>query len=616
MPATWTFNRSFPSDVDMEVTQMEQFDNDEIGLGNSLVREVIQNSMDAKNSIEPVRVNFTIRELSELGTLKVKLLREILKPVEDHLVASGLPIPDDKSVRLLCVEDFNTSGLTGKFDEKDGENFSNFWRVMGKSQKKGEAGGRRGLGKLVFSAASKIRTFFGVTRRAGDNDLFAMGQVILKTHNIGPLKFKPHGFWHDDCWNDQEDLQLPTNDESEMENIRFVSGFKRTTESGFSILIPYLRDNITERVLIENVLENYYFSILSNQLVVNVNKTVIDTDSFEKVYKKSKHTKAAIPLDFISSVSKMLKLNSDAIRSNTIDLKKFPNNLFSKNDVEYLRDRYNKNEIIHVVVPIPLREKDENFDYKGEYNLFLRSLKNNRSAFKFFARGPITLLGERRQFNGNCQAGFIAETGKIAASFLGDAENPSHTQWNSNAELLRERWHAPQRPLKIMRDSLQELFNLVAKQEESKDNDVLSRFFSVHKPSNAKGSDFPKENLGQAEGKNSSSSVEQLGFKIIRIEKGLAIEPDGSLDVEKIPKKIRVEMAFSRKGGNALGNYEKLDFDLNDPTTIEYDCINGKCEVYESNVLDVEVNGKNFSLSVTLMDLNRDLFVKASVLNA
>lgn len=616
MPATWSFNRSYPSDVDMEVTQIEQFDNEEIKLGNSLVREVIQNSMDAHDKgAEPVEIHFSIRNLTELGTLKVKLLREMLKPIEDHLDVCGKSIPIDSSARLLCIEDFNTTGLTGKIDQKDGENFSNFWRVMGTSSKKGDAGGRRGLGKLVFSASSKIRTVFGVTRRKGDNDLLAMGQVILKTHFIDKLKYKPHGFWHDDIWEDQDDFQLPTTDETELENLQYISGFKRKRESGFSILIPYIRDNITERGLIDNVLENYYFSILSNQLVVKVNKTIINADTFERIYKKSKHTKATIPLDFVSSVSKLLKENKEVIRVNTVDLKNFPKNFLSNRDLASMRERYKNRELIHVVVPIMLREKTEegSIEYKGEYNLFLRSLRKNDSAFKFFARGPLTLIGERRFFNGSCQAGFIAETGNYAASFLGDAENPAHTHWDANAELLRERWHIGRpSPLKVMRNSLQELFNLVAKQEESKENDLLSKFFALSRKKSNQGPDGPVDESHIEVRPDPPASDQQVGFTIEWNEEGFTLKPDAQLDFEHISKKVRLEMAFDSIGGDALGKYDRLDFDLNDPSTIEYSCTGGKAHTIDSNVLDANVINSDFSITVTLKDFKRDLFVKTS----
>lgn len=614
MPATWSFNPSYPSDVDMEVTQMEQFDNDNIDIGSSLVREVIQNSMDAHKNTERVEVHFSIRDVTDARNYKVNLLHENLKPIEQHLVACGKSIPDDNPVRMLCIEDYNTTGLTGSIDKKDDKNFSKFWRASGTSEKKGKAGGRRGLGKVVFAASSKTRTFFGVTRRQGDDELLAMGQVILKTHSIGKRKYKPHGFWHEDCRTNTEDLQLPTSDEAEIDNLRYISGFKRTAESGLSIIIPYPRDNIKERNLIDNVLENYYFSILSNQLVVKVNKTVISVDTFENVYKKSTRTKSSIPLDFVSSVSSLLRFNQAPVRANTVDLKKFPKNLFSKSQIEKMRESYKSNEIIHVVVPIMLREKGQNFDYKGEYNLFLRSLKKNETAFNFFARGPILLPGERRQYGVNCHAGFIAQTGKIADSFLGDAENASHTKWDASADLLQDRWQDYREPLRVMRNSLGELFNLVAKQEESKDNDVLGKFFSIPRDRSRTGSEPPNDEQGIAENQYPSSSSPNLGFEILKHESGFTLVPQEANHPEKKLQVIRVEMAYNRVGGNALGHYNKLDFDLNDPSTIQAVCLNGEVEIIESNVLDIHPKHPEFSVNVTLADTYRDLFVRASVL--
>lgn len=611
MSATWSFNKSTPSDVEQEVTQIEQFDNDDIDLGNSLVREVIQNSMDARNGSGPVEVHFSIQDLSDLGTRKVEMLRDNLNPIQKHLEACKKSIPIDKKVRLLCIEDFNTKGLTGVFDRKDGDNFSNFWRVMGKSGKKGEAGGRRGLGKLVFSACSKIRAFYGVTRREDDECLFAMGHVILKTHTVDGTEYKPHGFWHNGRSRNKLELQLPTREDNDLQNLHFISKFKRTEQSGFSIIIPYIRDNITSRNLIDNVLENYYFPILSGQLTVRVDTTVINANTFNAVYKKSKNVRLAIPLDFITTVSDLLRSKEQEIRTNTVDIKRFPKNLFSKKQIASMKERFRNNEMIHVVLPIMLRENGSNFDYKGEYNLFLRSLRKNDQPFKFFARGPITLPSERRRFNGSCHAGMIAKSDDVVASFLGDAENPSHTQWNSNAELLKERWQSPQRPLKVIRDSLQELYNLVAKQEESKNNDILSKFFSLPKKISGPRPVDPEDGSG---GEGGSTNFVPTGLEIKPSKNGFILQPDHKNRGEKDPKRLRVEMAYDRVGGNALGHYSKLDFDLHDKDTIDIDYANGDVKIDESNVLEMKVNSSDFSLHVRLKDLNRDLFVKASVL--
>ena len=44
--------------VETEVTQRDQFRNDEVDLSDTIVREAVQNSLDAANGEEHVRVSF------------------------------------------------------------------------------------------------------------------------------------------------------------------------------------------------------------------------------------------------------------------------------------------------------------------------------------------------------------------------------------------------------------------------------------------------------------------------------------------------------------------------------------------------------------------------------
>lgn len=161
MPGRWEFNEADPSDVLQEVTQRDQFNNDDVGLAEALVRETIQNSLDAAAGNGPVKVSFSIKELNGNETQSLHRYLEDLAP---HLKACGLP--PSKSLHgpatVLCIEDFNTTGLTGRFDDRDNGNFESFWRVVGKSLKKGQKVGRWGLGKLVYSSSSQVRSFFWI----------------------------------------------------------------------------------------------------------------------------------------------------------------------------------------------------------------------------------------------------------------------------------------------------------------------------------------------------------------------------------------------------------------------------------------------------------------------
>ncbi len=80
-----------------------------------------------------------------------------------------------EAMPYLVIEDFGTRGLTGDphvdpelepaSDIKN--DFFYFWRNVGRSNKGEVDRGRWGLGKAVFTVASRIRTIFGITRPRG-----------------------------------------------------------------------------------------------------------------------------------------------------------------------------------------------------------------------------------------------------------------------------------------------------------------------------------------------------------------------------------------------------------------------------------------------------------------
>ncbi|HMK44355.1 MAG TPA: hypothetical protein VK445_09480, partial [Dissulfurispiraceae bacterium] len=140
-------------------------------IADALVREVIQNALDAGLPGTPVLVRFRVvtknssdRELFDryFATLMTHLASE-----KNEL--SALPQPDDP-MGLLIVEDYGTRGLEGDFTidsdlEEEGQknDFFYFWRNVGRSVKTVGDRGRWGLGKTVFQAASRIHSFLGLT---------------------------------------------------------------------------------------------------------------------------------------------------------------------------------------------------------------------------------------------------------------------------------------------------------------------------------------------------------------------------------------------------------------------------------------------------------------------
>lgn len=201
----WSFTPLQPGKL-REPTAGAFFSSDATGgAGAALVREGIQNSLDAKHpaaSAEAVLVRISFRTGADAPLWKdvgpwLRDARNHYRAVPRNGIHSDdLPqFADEEPCSLLVFEDFNTAGLRGDeqapFPEEDPEeerrnHFFHFWRAEGRSEKPDDKLGSWGLGKDVYYRASRINTAFGLTIRAGDEPgrVLLMGQTILKLHTI------------------------------------------------------------------------------------------------------------------------------------------------------------------------------------------------------------------------------------------------------------------------------------------------------------------------------------------------------------------------------------------------------------------------------------------------
>lgn len=111
-----------------------------------LVRESIQNSLDASNGVsDHVKVEFIT------GKFETRKFNAHLEGVEEKL--NNL-IKDSESI-FLAIKDSNTSGLTGKmhYDQVESNDYGNLLKLVyeiSKPQESIGAGGSWGLGKTIY----------------------------------------------------------------------------------------------------------------------------------------------------------------------------------------------------------------------------------------------------------------------------------------------------------------------------------------------------------------------------------------------------------------------------------------------------------------------------------
>lgn len=600
-----------PAEEEMErpPTQRDQFDNDDVELVDALVRESIQNSLDAKlkGHQGPVHVAFRIEELDGARLVSAN---QFLHPDElnAHLRACELPPVDPNApMRVLVVEDFGTSGLTGSFSQWDEMPFCDFWRRMGRSHKGGQALGRWGLGKLVFSSISRARVFFGLTQRPGESERLLMGQAVLTTHHLNDgTRQDSHGFYAAQGTG----IQLPERDSATINEFCTAFGVRRSTEAGLSVVAPYLRDNISSDRIVKGILRNYFFPILFGRLVASVGEVTIDAGtfasltakldpghfangdlaSFIQVMKESRDPRAPMPIVLADGWAKSQTL--DASLGET---------------VESLRARLNDGDVIVVRAPFLLKRKDGN-EFRSFFDLFLQ--RAHADAPALFVRGSIVLNAESRYFRGRKVFSAVIADDPTISEFLGDAENPAHTGWSASAEKVSTRWRASRERLAEVRGALQKLYNSLVSAVESFDKDALIDIFSIPSDDGSKTRKNKGENVDPV--KLPDIPTRRKAFRVVELSDGFGIKSN-LVDDSELPLSIRVRVAYDVLRGNPFAKHDPADFDLrgNSNKQLKFSGSGATISAIDPAVFQVDVTEKEFFIAVRGFDTNRDLIVDA-----
>src|SRR5262245_50257466 len=89
----WYFRDISDDPSEKELTQQDQFNNDEVALAEALVRETIQNSTDASSNGGQVRVRFALKTISTLAGTSI--IRQMVDGLAPSLRASELSVPQN-----------------------------------------------------------------------------------------------------------------------------------------------------------------------------------------------------------------------------------------------------------------------------------------------------------------------------------------------------------------------------------------------------------------------------------------------------------------------------------------------------------------------------------------
>jgi hypothetical protein len=602
----WYFRDISDDPSEKELTQLDQFNNDEVALSEALVRETIQNSTDAQAPAGgPVRVRFAVGPANDAD-----YFRSIVHALEPHLRASKIPAPAaDDAVNLLVVEDFGTTGLTGSVSDKDDDQFSGFWRRFGRSNKKeGTKGGRWGLGKLVFPSASAARIVIGLTQRPRGEDpikedgkAWLMGQAILRNHSHGDEEHDSVGFW---CRDDAPRKGLPTDDADRCAAIAAAAGLRRGTEPGLSLIIPYLLPEIKSELLIEAAIKNYYFPILTGKLAVEIDGRTIDAATFDAVAASLAGAVSPAMLAFVHHLQRRKEQEADVTLPPNWDAKSDFAGLLGADAIDALREKLKRGELVHVTAPLTVHSREDG-PIPSQVDAFLKAAQPGEKPQTLVVRGSITVPAEgKRMAFPDCHAALLAEHPGISG-LLGDSENPAHTKWDARALKLRTEWVGGYSALRKVRAVVPAIYELVSERIEREDRLALVDFFSI--PRANRPSAIPKTIGGRPE---VTLAAQAKAFRIEKRPGGFAVLPGPGIEGAQFPLKLHVRCAYDVLTGNPFTRFSDYDFNFF-VGSIRIEKHNALCWPTEANEIDLEVHKLDFKVEIVGFDSNRDLVIEA-----
>jgi len=612
---SWRFNLMNPGDLNVDPVEHEFFATETLGsITDALVREAIQNSLDAMEE-KTVSVRFCLGQAE--AAARERYLDDLWPHVEAVYEASGLPDRADP-FRFLVVEDEGTRGLEGdpgqyEDDAGNGErnDFYYFWRNVGRSRKASTERGRWGLGKAVFAAASRLNALFGLSVRRSDKRAALMGQAVLRIHRVEGRRYRPYGYYG--CHKDSFTMPLE-NPELCREFIQ-TFGLRRRG-AGLSVVIPYPDEKITADGLLESVLRHYFYPLLKGELEVEIEEEggaplVLRGENLENEIRRRDCLRDLLPL--IELARWGLDPEEDAVAVLALPeasrAPKFTEDLFDASDLQRLRRRYDEHQRLALDIRLPIEPVVEETFRPTVFRLLMERAGHDRRREGYFVRQGITIENPKAHRPRGVRW-IVVVSDPILSTFLGDAENPAHTEWQRGSPKFKEKYRRGPSTLDFIRSVPASVASLLGRPAEDRDPDLLRAIFSLSDDAAVSSPQRPEPRPEGSEKINTEEPVPATLGKngalvLQKVRTGFRLR--GRVG-EEAPRRLEVLAAYDVLRGNPFRRYSLLDFRMD--RSIAVQARGARIIARRENRIVVEIEAAEFEVLVTRFDEHRDLRVK------
>ncbi len=626
MHPKWHFNEFRPGDRTRESQVEKFFSADAVAnRANAIVREGIQNSLDASSQTAPLRVRIAISKWSteeqraRLPSYVNGLMNHLSSWKKKNVQAPTVGTP----MRFLVFEDFGTTGLSGnprqwRLEESAAPNpFFNYFRAEGVSDKEGNNRGRHGVGKFVFAAASSGRAIFGLTRRTDGRELL-MGTCVLNNHFLNNITYQPDGFYGSSDA-EAENLVLPVENHSEvLEKFKSEFSLARKNETGLSVVVPWLDPEVDASAIVTAVLEGYFYPIITQHLTVEVENesgeiTVISAETIEEIASTQPDGRAG-------NVSALLKLAKAAVNATSWipltppDERKAPKwsaERMTEAAREQIQSELDRGNPVTIHVPMYVRTKSPDDSLACSFIISMQRDADLPDGQITFVREGIIVSDVRPRRTSGIRAMVVIDEGPLA-TFLGDSENPSHTQWQH--DLVKDSYTYAPAHLWYVVQAVPQIITLLSDAKRKPDASLLIDLFSLPDPTdeglNSKQKKAAKKAGAETDQPADIPPPKLKAYRIHKTQDGFTIQ-SGDTGAAR-PTEITFRAAYGVRRGSPFAKFDPADFRFGKEVTIK--TFGAAVTTLGENRATVKIIDDHFRVELTGFDVNRDLHIDAKVL--
>jgi hypothetical protein len=611
----WNFREMMKGEMNADPVHGEFFSTEALdSLAAALVREFIQNALDARQGVDPVRVRFVLGKTDADSTSPyVDGLRGHVQAKDSGVKKEVLPDADEP-MSFLGIEDFGTRGLRGDptHDDEDigasaghRNDFYYFWRNLGRSGKGEAERGRWGLGHTVFAAASRMNSFLGLTVRDDDGRKLLMGQSVLKIHRVDGKKYSPYGWFG---LGGEQSFVLPV--ESPALTDHFCEDFMldRSASPGLSVVIPFPDMTIDAGSIARAAISHHFYPILSSDLIVEVaTEGMSEALTRDTLRERAKALFIGKEQQQLGNLLKVFDLVEWSLALKPDD-HTYPNALpagkpswetvaFPDEKLKELRDAYEAQKQIGVRISLPIQEK-KGQPQASRFAIFMQRDPEVARGEIYFVRQGITIVNPSAPRERSVRAVVVIENGALS-KLLGDAENPAHTEWQERSEKFRDKYEYGVSCLRFVKNSVHGIAHILTAASEQRDKDLLKDLFYVTQTAD-EGVDGENGNTGTKRKTRRPPPIPGIPkpprfVKIDRVAGGFKISAHPDAPAQK--RSIDVRLGYAVRKGSPIKRYVPEDFAL-ESSQFTFDSIDAVL-TKEKNRLSIETQSKDFMVKVT-----------------